>query len=140
MLSGNVAKGKPAYWTRIDPATKQILKTYSFPANVDPVKPVMNNAKDSLYFIEVNYSLSSESNGIYRMSIHEPNLPAIPFIAAQAGQYFWALGINPLTSEIYVGDPKGFTQKSTVMIFDTKGNKKKQFSSGVGVGHFYFAN
>src|SRR5690606_37598334 len=37
ILSGNVAKGKSAFWTRVDPNTKQILKTYSFPANADPV-------------------------------------------------------------------------------------------------------
>ncbi|HRO42390.1 MAG TPA: hypothetical protein PL009_06120 [Flavipsychrobacter sp.] len=139
ILSGNVAKGKPAFWTRVDPNTKHILRTYSFPANADPVKPLLNSAKDSIYFIEVNNFLGAEHNGIYRMSIHDNSLPSIPFIPAHAGQYFWALAIHP-NGDIYVGDPKGFTQKSSVMIYDTKGNLKKQFNTGVGVGHFYFSD
>ena len=139
ILSGNNAKGKRSYWTKIDPFTRQVLKTYAFDPDVDPVKPVMNKTRDSIYFIEVNQKSGSEHNGIYRMSVYEDGLPANPLIPAQSGQYFWALGIHP-NGDIYVGDPKGFIQKSSVIIFDRKGVLKKQFSVGVGVGRFYFSD
>lgn len=137
VLSGNAAQGKPAYWTRIDPATKQILKTFAFPAGADPIRPVMNTAGDSIYFIGVNYLLAAANNGIYRMSIYDNQLPEEPFIPAQPGQYYWALGLHS-NGDIYVGDPKGFTQQSSVLIYNAQGGLKKQFKTGIGVGHFYF--
>lgn len=139
ILSGNNAKGKRSYWTKIDPLTKQVLRTYAFDPAVDPVKPVMNKTKDSIYFIEVNQKSGSEHNGIYRMSVYDSDLPATPMIPAQSAQYFWALGIHP-NGDIYVGDPKGFIQKSSVMIYSAQGVLKKQFSAGVGVGRFYFGD
>ncbi len=138
VLSGNVPKGKNAAITRIDPATKQILQSYAFPANADAIKPVFNNTQDTLYFIEVDYNGGTQNNGIYRMGIHDAALPAQAFIAAQQFQYFWALGIDPLTGLIFVGDPKGFTQKGTVYIYRPDGTKTGQFNTGVGPGHFYF--
>jgi len=139
ILSGNVAKGKQAYWTKVDINTKQTLASYPFPASADPIRPVMNATQDTIYFIEVNYSLGTQHNGIFRMSIYDQQIPSAPFIPAQQGQYFWALGISPYNGDIYVGDPKGFTQKSNVMIYNTAGEQKKQFSAGVGIGHFYFS-
>ncbi|MBS1783186.1 MAG: hypothetical protein JSS78_08970 [Bacteroidetes bacterium] len=139
VLSGNVAMGKPAMFTRINPKTKQILTSLAFNSGFDVVRPCLNSTGDSLYFIEVNYSGSSSNNGIYRMSIHAQNLPINPFVAASAGQYFWALGISPFTGDIYIGDPRGFTQKSLVSIYKSDGTLKHQFNVGVGIGHFYFS-
>jgi YVTN family beta-propeller protein len=138
VLSGNVAKGKPAAWTRFDPNTGQILKSFAFPPNADPLHPVINNTKDTIYFIEVNYEGGTENNGIYRMSIHDASLPVKPFIGAAPFQYYWALGIEPVSGHIYVGDPKGFIQKGSVMVFTPDGTKMKEFAVGVGPGHFYF--
>ena len=138
VLSGNVAKGKPAAWTRLDSETGDIIKSYHFPVTADPLHPVMNNTKDTLYFIEVNYNGGSENNGIYRMSINDATLPAAPFISAQQFQYYWGLGIEPVTGDIYVGDPKGFIQKGSVKVYSPDGTKKTEFPVGVGPGHFYF--
>lgn len=138
VLSGNIAKGKPAAWTRIDPVTGQVLRSFYFPPKADPIHPVLNNTKDTIYFIEVNYDGGNENNGIYRMSIHDASLPAQPFIGAAPYQYYWALGIEPVSGNIYVGDPKGFIQKGSVMIFRPDGTKTKEFAVAVGPGHFYF--
>jgi DNA-binding beta-propeller fold protein YncE len=138
ILSGNVSKGRQAFFTRVDPDTRQVLGSYAFSATADPVRPVMNNNRDSIYFIEVNNNGGTDNNGIYRMSIHDAQLPQQPFIPAASFQYFWALGIDPVSGDIYVGDPKGFIQKSTVYVYSPDGQLKKQFNAGVGVGHFYF--
>ena len=138
ILSGNIAQGKPYAFTRIDPANGAILKSYSFTSPAEVVRPAMNPARDSIYFIQINYNGGTENNGIYRMSIHDPELPEAAFIQAQPFQYFWALGIEPETGNIYVGDPRGFVQKGQVTVYDPAGNSLKQFSTGVGPGHFFF--
>lgn len=140
VLSGNKAKGKTAAWTRIDPSTGEILNTYQFSMNADVIKPVFNRTKDTMYFIEVNYYGGSDNNGIYRMGIHERSIPSQAFIAAVQYQYFWALGVAPVTGHIYVGDAKGFTQKGIVYIYRQDGGLTGNFNVGVGPGHFYFEN
>lgn len=138
VLSGNQPEGKSAKFSRIDPSTGEVLVSYSFPANADPLKPVFNVTKDTIYFIEADYSGGTANNGIYRMGIHDPSIPVQAFIAAKQYQYFWALGIDPTTGNIYVGDPKGFTQKGSVYIYRTDGTQTGSFNVGVGPGHFYF--
>lgn len=138
VLSGNQPRGKHAYWTRIDPSTGATLKTYAFPTTAEPIKPVLNNTKDTLYFIEVNYNGGTADNGIYRMDIHAAALPSAPFITAQQYQYFWSVGVDPITGYIYAGDPKGFNQKGSVSIYKPDGAKVSSFNVGVGPGMFLF--
>lgn len=137
VLSGNAVKGKPAFLTRIHPSGN-ILQALAFPEEADAMRPVMNPTRDTVYFIEVNYQGGTAHNGIYRMPVDAHALPQTPFLPAQAFQYFWGLDIAPGTGEIYVGDPKGFIQKGTVMIYQADGSLIRQFSTGVGPGHFYF--
>ena len=138
ILSGNQPRGKPALWTRIDPSTGDVLRSYSFPAGADPIKPVFNATKDTLYFIEADYNGGTANNGIYRMGIHAQAVPTDAFVAAKQYQYFWALGVDPATGYIYIGDPKGFTQKGSVYVYRTDGVQIHTFNVGVGPGHFWF--
>lgn len=138
VLSGNVVKGRTAALSRIDPSTGAVVRSYIFPAGTDPIKPVFNNTKDTLYFIEVKYDGSNTHNGIYRMSINDNALPETPFIQAAQYQYFWALGIDPATGYIYTGDPRGFVQKGIVQITKQDGTKLSSFEVGLGPGQFYF--
>ena len=138
VLSGNPTDHRACAWTRMDPSTGQILASYAFGAKVNAVRPVLNNTRDTLYFIEANQDGGTTDNGIYRMDIHSAALPPQPFVAAKQYQYFWALGIDPLTGSIYVGDPKGFIQKGSVYIYSPDGTQIKNFAVGLGPGHFYF--
>jgi len=124
--------------TRLDPSTGNILQSYSFPAAAYPLKPALNPTKDTLYFLEANYYGGSSNNGIYRMGINDPALPAVPFVQAAANQYFYALGIDPVSGLIYAGDPKGFDQKGSVILYRQDGTMLKSFTVGLGPGHFYF--
>ncbi len=138
VLAGNVTRGKQATLSCIEPATGNVVKSYTFPQKADPLRPVFTASKDMLYFIEVNYNGGVENNGVYRMHINDAALPVKPFIPAAQFQYFWALGIEPDEGSVYVGDPKGFIQKGTAYIYDTAGRQLNQFATGVGPGHFYF--
>ena len=138
VLAGEQYSGKTATWTRIDPSTGEILTSYTFPADANAVRPMFNNTKDTLYFIEANQNGGTADNGIYRMGIHDAALPTQAFIAAKQYQYFWALGINPISGNIYVGDPKGFIQKGSVYVYRPDASLVKSFNVGLGPGHFYF--
>lgn len=138
VMGGNVYKNKLAHLNRIDLVTNKVSQSFLFSKNVEAIKPIFNKAADTLYFLEVNYTGAVQHNGVYRMSIMDKNLPATAFIPCQANQYFWALGIHPNDGEIYLGDPKGFVQKSTVHIYNQQAQLKNQFNVGLGVGSFYF--
>ncbi len=136
VLSGNDAQGVQSVITRVSPADGSILKTYYFGA-ADVLRPTFNATRDTLYFIEVNYNGGSTNNGIFRLGIYEGGLPPA-FIAASGLQYFWGVGVHPLSSNIYVADPKGFTQRGIVRIYRPDGRIMDSFETGVGPGHFYF--
>lgn len=138
VLSGNKSMKKECALTRVDPSTGDVLSGYRFASSVDALKPVFNPTKDTLYFTEVDYLGGTANNGIYRMGIHDADVPTQPFVAAKAFQYFWALGIEPGTGMIYAGDPKGFIQKGTVYVYKQDGTQVRSFDVGLGPGHFYF--
>lgn len=138
VLSGDSPDGRTAAFTRLDPSTGVILDSFIFPATVNPVKPAFNPTRDTLYFIEANYSGGSGHNGIYRMSIHDHHLPSVAFFTAGAYSYFWALGVDPVNGMIYAGDPKGFIQAGIVYSCRQDGVKTDSFKVGTGPGHFYF--
>ncbi len=138
ILSGNVEKQKESMLTVVNPITKSIEKTIAFPQKADAIKTAFNPTKDTLYFIGVNYYGSTNFNGIYRLNINDHQLPTAPFIQAQALQYFWGLGIDPNTGEIYVGDPKGFIQQGNVLIYHPNGNLLHSFTVDIGPSYFLF--
>lgn len=136
VLAGNVEKAKRASLTQLS-ANGDVLMSYIFPEKADAMKLTFDKKEQMLYFIEVNYKGETTNNGIYRMTLADAQLPDKPFIQAGKFQYFWSVGIDK-QGDIYVADPKGFIQQGAVDIYDTKGNKKKTFNTGVGPGHFYF--
>jgi DNA-binding beta-propeller fold protein YncE len=138
VLAGNVYKQKIATLTQIDPATRTVLKSFTFPAGADIMKPCWNPTKDTLYFLGVNYNGGTDYNGVYRMDITATSLPVTLFIQAQPLQYYWALGLDSVTNQIYLGDPKGFIQKGNVSVYQTNGQKIRSFNTGLGPGYFSF--
>lgn len=138
VLSGNAERKKWAALTLLAPGTGDIIQSYHFKEYQDVIKPVLNTAGDMLYFIGVDYKGYTGYNGIFRMSVNDSKLPATPFIPAQKFQYFWGLGVDPLTDDIYVGDPKGFIQKGEVSVYRSNGEQKRTFTVGIGPGYFYF--
>ncbi|WP_162903309.1 DUF5074 domain-containing protein [Taibaiella koreensis] len=138
VLAGNVYKQKVATLTCIDPVSGATLKSFTFPAGADVLKPCWNPGRDTLYFLGVNYNGGTAYNGVYRMSIDAPALPTDLFIPAKPLQYFWALLVDPATNRIYVGDPKGFIQQGNISIYQTDGSLLQSFTTGLGPGFLLF--
>jgi len=138
VLAGNPSKNKATTLSLLDGTTGKMIRSFAFPAGVEAIKPVFNTDGDMLYFIEVDYAGGTSNNGIYRMRYNDVSLPATAWIGCAAFQYFWALGIDPLTGNIYIGDPKGFIQKGNVLVYKPDGSLLQQFATGLGPGQFYF--
>lgn len=139
VIAGNPTYGKQASITQVDPVSGAILKTIPFGNGADLIKPAFNPTKDTLYFIGVDYQGNANAyNGIYRIPITATQAPVQAFIPAQQLQYFWALGIDPATGLIYVGDPKGFIQKGSVLVCRPDGTMVRQYLSELGPACFHF--
>ncbi len=138
VITGNAPKNIWATLTRIETISGQTMKSYNFPPLAEPMRLEFNSSGDQFYFIEVDYNGATKHNGIYTMHIYDGSLPSSPMIPAAQFQYYWALGIDKKTDDIYVGDPKGFIQKGTVTVYRPDGTKKSTFDVGVGPGQFYF--
>ena len=138
ILSGNKYKNKTSSLTCINPESHVIEKSISFIADEDPIRLSMNTSKDTLYFINVNYLGGASNNGLYRMSIEDNTLPSFPFILAPNNTYFWAFNIDTATSHIFLSDPKGFTQSSTIYEYLNDGSLLQTFQTGIGSNQFIF--
>jgi len=138
VIAGNVNKQKPSTLTCIDPQSRSIIKSFHFPAQAEVIKPTWNKTRDTLYFLGVNYNGGTNYNGVFRMAISDTIVPTEPFIPAEPLQYFWALGIDTATGNIYVGDPKGFIQSGEVLIYNPSGHLLKHYTVGLGPGFFLF--
>lgn len=138
ILSGNKYKNKSSFLTCYDLQHDSIVQQFSFANEFDPIRLSCNKAKDTLYFISVNYDGNVAANGVYKLGIHEIALPTQPFIQAQSNSYFWALGIDESNGHIFLSDPKGFTQQSTVFEYLANGKLVQQFQAGIGANQFLF--
>lgn len=133
VFSGNVYYGVKNAITKIDIATQSIIQQFEYSdLNSEMIKPAMNTAKDSLYWLGVNYS-GTENNGVFKMSITSGVQPEMPFIKASPLQYFWGLFIYQ--DKIFVSDPKGFIQKGDLLIYNLSGELEKTIPSGLGIGN-----
>ena len=138
ILAGNKYKEKLSSLSCLDPTADTLLKSFVFPSDADPIKLTINTSRDTLYFININYLEQASNNGLYRMSITDMQLPSSPFIAAQINSYIWGISIDPLDGHIFITDPKGFAQQSTVAEYNSQGTLLRNFQTGIGANSILF--
>jgi len=90
---------------RVDPTARLIEKTYTFSGSGNmPSRLCINPGGDTLYYL---------NNGVCRMPVGEPDLPASPLIPAE-GRIFYGLNIHPVSGNIYVTDAVDYVQDGVV--------------------------
>ncbi len=128
VLTNAYIKSKPANLQRIDPATRKVLSSFSFPSvNDAPGRLKINAGLDTLYYLD---------NGVYKMGIHDAQLPTQAFVAS--GKQCYGLGLDLATGTIYASDAIGFTQRGIVFRYASNGTLLDSFRCGIGPGDFYF--
>ncbi len=93
-----------------------------------PTSLCINATGDTLLYL---------NQGIFRMSVTEDNLPETAFIP-QNSRLFNTLGIDPITSEIFVTDAIDYQQHGLVLHFSRNGELKGTYSAGIIPGNLCF--
>lgn len=115
---------------RIDTRTMEIEKVFFFNLETSPTELSIHN--DTLWFI---------NRHIYCQSIYDSQLPDKPFISSPyPDDYggFYALGIDPVTSHIFVADAIDHQQNGIVFEYNGYGELLNSYQVGVNPGHFWF--
>lgn len=120
--------GVAAALYRIDAATRRIEQTYVFGANDHPSGLAMNAGRDTLYFI---------NRDVWRMPVTAATLPGEPFLPYTHTIYY-EIGVDPLTSEVYVADAIDYVQRGVVYRFTPKGVPVDTIRVGITPGGFCF--
>lgn len=119
---------EPALY-RIDAPTRQIEKTFTFDRDDSPSELCLNGAGDLLYFI---------NRSVWRMDISDESLPSVPFLPYRTGTRYYGLGVDPLTSEVYIADAIDYAQSGVIYRFTAGGELTDTFRVGIIPGAFCF--
>jgi hypothetical protein len=126
--------GKPGslnripFLQKIDPVSGNIELSIELPADVKPTRLAINGTRDTLLFI---------SKGIWQMPVNTDKLPESPFISSD-NNLLYALGVDPVTSEIYFSDAIDYSQKGIVYRYSAQGARIDSFKTGIIPGAFCF--
>jgi hypothetical protein len=114
---------------RINTSTHEVELKLNFPSLNDIVGQIATTpAGDSLYFI---------SNNIYKMHIDDSELPQEPIIYKN-NRNFRALGVDPITGEIYVSDAIDYLSEGKVYRYSSCGVAIDTIDVGIIPGNFCF--
>lgn len=114
------------------------------------INPVVNSVTDSLLFIDIDayptdlsingvgstlYWLGAE--GVYKSDISNSFIPSLPWLNS-GSRYWYGLGIDIETEEIYVSDPRDFASLGIALRFNNTGLLLDSFVTGLIPGSFAF--
>lgn len=134
---GSPAGHEPAALTRIDAASFALEQSYTF-ADIaaSPSKLAISGDGDRLFYLNTG----GDNAGLFSMSNTGADaLPTVPFIAAQ-GRLFYALGIDPRNSDIYISDAIDYMQRGVVFRYTSAGELITTFKVDIIPGSFCFKN
>ena len=112
---------------QIDVTSLEIEKTISFNIEDSPSELQINGAGDTLSFI---------NNGVWQMAVSGQGEPSL--LISQGNKLFYSLGIDPVTSEIYVADAIDHLQPGLVYRFTPQAGAVDTFEVGIVPGMFCF--
>lgn len=117
---------------KIDAETREIERSFRFPKVAYPINLCLNSTKDTLLFLNMH---------VWKMAIDDTKLPEQPFIISENTSLyggFYSLGIDPVNSEIYVGDAIDHSQNGMVHRYTSSGKLIDEFKVGISPGDFAF--
>lgn len=117
---------------RIDPVTLEIEKTYRFDSKGQPSELTINGTKDTLYFL---------NGDIYSHPVKSEQPPSVfkesSYEEGEVGG-FYGLGVDPVSSEVYVADAIDHVQRGVVYRYRPGGAAVDTFKVGIIPGAFSF--
>ncbi len=118
--------------TKVNPSNMTVEKVLEFSSMDDsPYNLRISGDGRQMYYVSYN---------IYNMGIDDDELPVESFIAADAGQMYYGLGVEPVTGDVYVSDAIDYMQKGRVLRYSKSGVKLDSFTADIIPGAFCFKN
>lgn len=111
----------------INALSKTVISNYDISTG-SAARIRINGTKDTLYYI---------NKDVYRFCITDNQLPVSAFIPAN-GKNFYSLGVDPKTSEVYVGDALDYVQRGQIYRYNASGVLQSNFLAGIIPGEIYF--
>ena len=117
---------------KIDAETREIERTFRFALGEHPLSLCLNAGKDSLLFL---------NRHVWKMAVTDKKLPQQPFIeSSYTAIYggFYSLAVDPLNSNVYVGDAIDHAQNGLIHRYSASGKLIDEFKVGISPGGFAF--
>ena len=113
---------------RIDPSSGTVEKSFTLTSDGAPSRLAINGTGDSILFI---------NDGIWKLGITQTSLGNHPYLVTGSHLYY-SLGIDPLTSELYLSDAIDYQQQGIIYRYSSLGMKVDSFKTGIIPGSFCF--
>jgi DNA-binding beta-propeller fold protein YncE len=104
----------------------------------DEIELGVNPATDLSITPDKSNLVYSAGSNIYKMSITADAAPAEEWIEAADVVALYALGIDPETGEVYVGDALNYATAGKVYVYKADGTFKTSFTTGISPTQFVF--
>ena len=117
---------------KIDAETREIERSFRFALGEHPLKLCINPTNDTIFYL---------NRHVWKMSVTDKRIPEQPFITSENTSLyggFYSLGIDPINSEIYVGDAIDHRQNGVVHRYAPSGKLIDEFKVGISPGNFGF--
>lgn len=115
---------------RVNPGTFEMEARFSFPdIQSSPIELHLNPEGDILYFIE---------DDLFAMSIYAAALPASPVISRDLHQVWYAIGVSPVSGDIYMADAVSYAQPGYCYRYSSEYQLLDSFQTGINPGFFAF--
>ncbi len=117
---------------RIDAKSREIEKIFRFELNDYPRSLTINGNKDTLYFI---------NRHVWRHAVYDDAQPEVFISSPYTQNYsagFYGLGIDPLSSEIYIADAIDFVQLGLVYRYSPRAIPIDTLKAGIIPRSFLF--
>jgi DNA-binding beta-propeller fold protein YncE len=129
LCNGGWARENYAELDGLNTSTDEVVKKIVFPSKQEsPSCLKINGSGDTLYYL---------ATGVRRMSITASVLPSDSFIP-ESGHYFYKLGINPVSTDIFVTDAVDYQQNGHLLYFSSEGTLVKSLDAGIIPGSMCF--
>jgi YVTN family beta-propeller protein len=128
LCNGTIEKQSSRLY-RVDPASRNILQSLTFPdRNISVSQLKLNAEGDTLYYI---------ARDVYKMSISSTTLPYAAYLSS-GNRSFYGIGIDPYDNTVYVSDAVDYVQAGKVYHYARNGSLLGSFGSGIAPSNFLF--
>jgi DNA-binding beta-propeller fold protein YncE len=132
LCNGGWLRNNYAELVGINSISYDIQKRFTFPDKLNsPTSLQINGGGDTLYYLE---------SGVKTLSVYDAALPASSLVPETDGHYFYKLGIDPVSSHIFVTDAIDYQQKGLILQYNSGGLFLSQYQTDILPGQMLFKN